>query len=87
MTKLRSNTRECTQSNEMEQIEGSSYPKGFEVMLRETARKSFPDRENIHNPLTAPQDYEVRQSGRVLELQNRELWIRPQVYPGTLLVL
>ena len=77
MTKLRSNTRERTQSNEMEQTEGSSYTKGFEDMRRETARKSYPDPENIHNPMIAPQDYEVRQSGRVFELQNRDLWIRP----------
>ena len=27
--------------------------------------------------MIAPQDYDVRQSGRVLELQNRDLWIRP----------
>ena len=46
----------------------SSYPKGIEVMLRETARKSSP--ENVDNPMTAPRDCEVRQSGRVLELQN-----------------
>ena len=27
--------------------------------------------------MMAPQDYEIRQSGRVLELQNRDLWFRP----------
>ena len=27
--------------------------------------------------MIAPQDHEVRQSGRGLELQNRDLWIRP----------
>ena len=27
--------------------------------------------------MIALQDYEVRQSGRVLELQNKDLWIRP----------
>ena len=27
--------------------------------------------------MIAPQDYEVRQSGRVLELQSKDLWIRP----------
>ena len=25
----------------------------------------------------APPDYEIRQSERVLELQNRDLWLRP----------
>ena len=59
----------------MEQAEDSSYPKGIEVMLRETARKSYP--ENVDNPMIAPRDYEVRQSGRVLELKNKDLWIRP----------
>ena len=27
--------------------------------------------------MIAPENYDVRQSGRVLELQNRDLWIRP----------
>ena len=26
--------------------------------------------------MMAPPDYEIRQSGRVLELQNRDLWLR-----------
>ena len=50
---------------------------GMEVLLMETARKTYPDPENVENPVIAPQDYDVRQSGRVLELQNRDLWIRP----------
>ena len=44
-------------------------------MLRETARKSHP--ENVDNPVIATQYYEVRQSGGVLELQNKDLWPRP----------
>ena len=44
-------------------------------MLRETARKSYP--ENVDSPMIARRDFEVRQSGRVLELQNKDLWIRP----------
>ena len=44
-------------------------------MLRETARKSCP--ENVDSPMVAPRDYEVRQSGLVLELQDKDLWIRP----------
>ena len=71
--RLWSNTRERTQSQEKEQAGDSFYPNSIEVMLRETARKSYPDQENIGNPMIAPQDYEVRQSGRVLELQNRDL--------------
>ena len=27
--------------------------------------------------MVAPPDYHIRQSGRVLELQNRDLWLRP----------
>ena len=77
MRKLWSNTRERTQSKEKEQAEDSSYPKGIEVLLRETARKDYPDPENVDNPKIAPQDYDARQSRRVLELQNRSLWIRP----------
>ena len=77
MRKLWSNTRERTQGNEKERDEDSSYPKGIEVLLREMARKGHPDPENVDNPMIAPQDYDARQSGRVLELQNRDLWIRP----------
>ena len=60
-----------------EQAEDSSYPKGIEVLPSETARKGYPDPENVDNPMIVPQDYDARQSGRVLELQNRDLWIRP----------
>ena len=76
MRKLWSNTRQRTQSKAKEQGEDSLYPKGTEVLLRERARKSYPDPENIDNPMIAPQDH-GRQSGRVLELHNRDLWIRP----------
>ena len=50
--------------------------KGIEVLVRETARKVCSSPENVVDPMIAPQDYDVRQSGRVLELQNRDLWIR-----------
>ena len=69
MRKLWSNTLECKQDTEQEQAEDCSYPKGIEVMLRETARKSYP--ENVDNPMIAHRDYEVRQSGRVLELSEQ----------------
>ena len=35
------------------------------------------DPENVDNPMIPPQDYDVRPFGRVLELQNRDLWIQP----------
>ena len=56
--KLWSNTCERTQSEQKEQVEDSSYPKGIEVLLRETAPKSFPDPENVDTPLIAPRDCE-----------------------------
>ena len=56
--KLWSNTCERTQSEQKEQVEDSSYPKGIEVLLRETAPKSFPDPENVGTPLIAPRDCE-----------------------------
>ena len=75
MRKLWSNTRERTQGNEKDacstsQGEDSSCTKGIEVLLMETARKGYPDPENVDNPKIAPQHYDARQSGRVLELQN-----------------
>ena len=75
MRKLWSNTRERTQGNEKDacstsQGEDSSYPTGIEVLLTGTARKGYPDPENDDNPKIAPQDYDARQSRRVLELQN-----------------
>ena len=68
-----------------EQTEESSYPKGIEVVLRETARKSYP--ENVDNPMVAPRDYEVRQSGRVLEVRAKISGSDLQIYPGTFLFL
>ena len=75
--KLWSNSHERTQGDEKGQGEDSSYTKGTEVLLRERTRKSYPDTEDVDNPTIAPQDDEARQSGRVLELQNKDLWIRP----------
>ena len=45
-------------------------------MLNETAKKGYPDPENVDNLMIVPQDF-VRQPGRVLELQNRDFGIRP----------
>ena len=56
MRKLWSNTR-VRRVRKKEQAEDSSYPKGSEVMLRDTFRKSYP--ENVDNPMTASRDYEV----------------------------
>ena len=87
-TGLWSNTCELTHSEKKEQAEDSSYPKGIEVMLRETARKSYPDPENIGNPMIAPQDYDIHHSGRVLELFRTKIsGYDPLIFPGTLLLL
>ena len=67
---------EC-EANENRRGEDSSQPKGIEVLLTETAKKGLSDPENVDNPMIAPQDYDVGQSGRGLELQHRDLWLRP----------
>ena len=72
-----SNSRERMPGYEKRQDEDSSYSKGIEVMLRETTRKNYPYTEEVDNPMIAPQDFDVRQYGRVLELQNTDLWLRP----------
>ena len=56
MRKLWSNSHERTQVNEKRQAEDSSYPKGSEVLLSETARKGYRDPENVDNPMKAPRD-------------------------------
>ena len=52
-------------------------PNGIEVLLRETARKGYPDPGNVDNSLIALPDCDPRQSERVLEVSNTDLWIRP----------
>ena len=44
--------------------EDSSYTKGIEALLRETARKGYPDPEEVNNPMIAPQDQDHPRSGR-----------------------
>ena len=63
--------------NKKEPAEDSSYPKSIEVLLRGATQKRYPYPKNLNNTMIAPQDYEVRQSVRVLELQNKDFWIRP----------
>ena len=77
MRKLWSNSRDRTQGNGKRQSEDSSYTKGIEVLPRKRLEKGYPDPEDVDKPMIALQDYDVRQSGRVLELQSRNLWIRP----------
>ena len=54
-----------------------SRERGIESQFRAAAQRAYRDQEDATDPMVAPQDYDVRQSGRVLELQNRDLWLRP----------
>ena len=60
MRKLWSNLREQTQGNEKRQVEDNSYCKTIEGLLTTTARKMYPESEDVDNPMIAPQDYDVR---------------------------
>ena len=55
--------------------EENSRERGVESQLRVATQRGYP--EDATDPMVAPPDYEIRQSGRVLELQNRDLWLRP----------
>ena len=81
MRKLWSHIREQTQGDERRQGEDSSNPEAVEGLLRATARKNYPKSGNVDIRMIAPRDHDVRQSGLVLELQNRDLWIRPTDLP------
>ena len=76
MREFWSNSRVRMHRNEKRRGEDSSHPEGIEIFVRETAKKGYPDPQNFDNPMIALQDYDVRQSGRGLELQNRDLWLR-----------
>ena len=73
MRKLWSNLREQTQGNEKRHVEDNSYCKTIDGLLTTIARKIYPESEDVDNPMIAPQEYDVRQSRRVLELRNRSL--------------
>ena len=78
MRKTSGATRVAEHSATRRQNEDILYPKSVEVLLRETARKNCSNPESdVDDPMIAPENYDVPQSGRVLELQNRDLWIRP----------
>ena len=77
MRKFWSNLCDQTDDNEEKQTEDNSRLRGSESQLRAAAQRGYPNPEDAEDPMIAPQDYDVRQSGRVLELQNRDLWIRP----------
>ena len=53
----------------------------------EPSKRAHRHQEDATNPMVAPQNYDVRQSGRVLELQNSDLWLRPTDLSWHFLVL
>ena len=54
-----------------------SRQRGVEGLLRAAAQRSYPTPEDAKDPMMAPPDYELRQSGTVLEFQHRDLQLRP----------
>ena len=70
------NLREQTDDKKrVKQTEDNSRERGVESQLRAAAQRGYP--EDAEDPMVAPPDYDIRQSGRVLELQNSDLWLRP----------
>ena len=51
-----------------------SCERGVEIKLRAAAQRGFT--VDATDPMVAPQDYDVRQSSRVLDLQDSDLWLR-----------
>ena len=56
--------------------EDISRERGIESQLRPAVQRAYRDQEDATAPTVAPQDYDLRQSVRVLELQNSDLWLR-----------
>ena len=50
-----------------------SYPEGAEFLLKKTAKRN----RTISEDADAPQHYDICQSERVWEFQNRDFWITP----------
>ena len=71
------------QGNEKRRGEDSSHPKG----IGETANKGCPDPENFDNHMIAPQDYDVRQSGRALKPKKEIFGYDQQICHGIFLLL
>ena len=75
MRKLWSNTRERTQSEGKEQAEDSSYTKGIEVILKETAREELSRERRKSDARTSRL---LRSSiWTSLRASKQDLWIRP----------
>ena len=68
--------RERTDYPTGKRTEDISRERGIESQLRSAPMRAHRDQEDATDPMVTPQDYEVRQSGRVQELQNSDLWLR-----------
>ena len=77
MRTLWSNSRERMQNYEKREDASIPFPEGLEILLKETAKRNRPTSEAAGCPENAPRDYDIRQSERVLEFQNRNFWMRP----------
>ena len=51
-----------------------SRERGIEGQLRTAVQRSCPNPEDAEDPMKAPPHDEIRQSGRFLEVQNKDLW-------------
>ena len=69
--------RERTNYPRWKRTEEISRERRIKAQLRATAQRAHRDREDATDPMVAPQDYDVHQSVRVLELQNSDPWLRP----------
>ena len=69
------NLREQTDDKKEKQTEDISRERRVESQLKAAAQWGY--LEDATDPIVAPPDYDIRQPGRVLELQNRDLWLRP----------
>ena len=67
--------------------EDNSRERGVESQLRTAAQRGHPNPEDAEDPMVAPPDCEIRQAGRVLELQNGDLWLRKTELSWHLLIL
>ena len=66
--------REQTDDKKEKQTEDNSRERGVESQLKAAAQRGYP--EDVEDPMVAPPDSDIHQSGRVLELQNKDFWLR-----------
>ena len=67
--------REQTDNKNGKQTEDNSRERGVETQQRAAVQRGYP--EDAEDPMVVPPDYDIRQSGSFLELQNRDFWLRP----------